>query len=134
MAIRGSCLCKTVQYEIDGLDTPVRHCHCTTCRKTHAAVYNTGAGVARERFRWISGEDKLSSYESSPGKLRRFCSKCGTHVVADSPSRPVIVVRVATLDEDPGKKPSEHIWTSETPQWLIDAEDAKAYPEWYPGR
>jgi hypothetical protein len=28
----------------------------------------------REHFRWTSGEENLLAYESSPGKLRRFCS------------------------------------------------------------
>ncbi|MGO4724774.1 MULTISPECIES: GFA family protein [unclassified Inquilinus] len=83
MPFPGSCLCGAVRYEIDGLDMPVGHCHCTTCRKAHASAFTTTAGVLREHFRWIAGEDLLRDYESSAGKLRRFCSVCGTHLVAD---------------------------------------------------
>ncbi|MCK9396122.1 MAG: GFA family protein [Methylobacter sp.] len=32
----------------------------------------------REHFRWLKGEEKLSSFESSPGKQRYFCSMCGS--------------------------------------------------------
>ncbi|HVK94148.1 MAG TPA: GFA family protein [Noviherbaspirillum sp.] len=74
--MKGSCLCKAVEYEIDRLDKPIGHCHCRTCRKAHAAAFATTAGVLREHFRWIRGQEKLSSFESSPGKLRRFCSIC----------------------------------------------------------
>ncbi len=133
MSFKGSCLCKAVRYEIDGLDTPIRHCHCVTCRKAHAASFNTSAGVARERFRWISGEDRLAAYESSPGKLRRFCSICGSHIVADYKGRPLLTLRVATLDDDPGMRPWEHIWVSHAVPWLTDGDDVQFHPEWYPG-
>ncbi len=133
MSFKGSCLCKTVQYEVDGLDTPIRHCHCTSCRKAHAAAFNSSAGVARERCRWILGEDKLSAFESSPGKLRRFCSICGTHIVAEYKDRPYLVLRAATLDSDPGARPVEHIWTSHSVPWLTDGDEVAFHGEWHPG-
>lgn len=133
MSLKGSCLCKAVRYEIEGLDTPIRHCHCVSCRKSQAASFNTSAGVDRERFRWISGEDKLTSFESSPGKLRRFCSVCGSHIVAEYPARPLVVVRIATLDDDPGQKPLEHIFVSHAVPWLTDDDTVISHAEWYPG-
>ena|ERR1700738_2977446 len=81
MSLRGSCLCKAVCYEVDQLDMPIGHCHCATCRKAHAAAFASTAGVMRDQFRWTAGEEKLSAYESSPGKLRRFCSVCGTQLM-----------------------------------------------------
>jgi ADP-ribosyl-[dinitrogen reductase] hydrolase len=101
MTLEGSCLCKAVQYEADGLDSPISHCHCMTCRKSHAAAFNTAARVARSKFRWISGEDKLTAFESSPGKFRRFCSVCGAHIVAEYRDRDYLILRIATLDDDP---------------------------------
>jgi ADP-ribosyl-[dinitrogen reductase] hydrolase len=55
-----------------------------------------------EHFRWRAGEDRLSTYESSPGKLRHFCAVCGTHLMAEHPDQPHVILRVATLDDDPG--------------------------------
>jgi len=133
MSLRGSCLCKAVQYEADGLDSPIQHCHCTTCRKSHAAAFNTAARVERARFRWLSGEDKLTSFESSPGKLRRFCSVCGAHIVAEYPNRPYLILRVATLDDDPGQQPAGHIWVSHGVPWLTDSDAVPFYEEWHPG-
>jgi len=131
--MKGSCLCGAVEYEIDSIDMPVAHCHCLTCRKAHAAPFTTGAGVMREHFRWLKGEDKLSSFESSPGKRRYFCSVCGSHPVAERVNQPHVIVRVATLDDDPGITPQMHIWTSHDVPWL-EYEDIPAYPEWQPGR
>jgi hypothetical protein len=56
--------------------------------------------------------DILSAFESSPGRVRRFCSVCGTHIVAERGDQPHVVLRVATLDDDPDVKPLVHIWTS----------------------
>ena len=132
MSLRGSCLCGAVQYEIDGIDLPVRHCHCVTCRKAQGAAFASTAGVARESFRWISGEDRLVAYELSPGKFRRFCSTCGSHIISEYPDRRYVMLRVATLDDDPGVRPSEHIWVSHSAPWLKDPKTVAYHDEWYP--
>jgi len=131
--MRGSCLCNIVEYEIDSIDKPIAMCHCQTCRKANASAFVPSAGVKREHFRWIKGQEKLTSYESSPGKLRHFCSVCGSHVVAERASQPHVIVRVATLDEDPGVVPAAHIWTSHDVPWL-KYEEAPSFAEWQDGR
>ncbi len=132
--MKGSCLCGAVEYEVDQLDMPIGHCHCRTCRKAHAAAFASTVGVMRKHFRWLRGEDKLSSFESSPGKLRRFCSICGSHLVAERTAQAHVILRVATLDEDPKAKPTMHIWRSHDVSWLQDPEGIPSYSEWQPGR
>jgi ADP-ribosyl-[dinitrogen reductase] hydrolase len=133
VSLKGSCLCGAVRYEVDRLDMPIGHCHCATCRKAQGSAYATTAGVLREHFRWTAGEGTLSTYESSPGKLRRFCSVCGSHLMAERPAQPHVILRVATLDDDPGIRPDKHIWTSHDVPWLTDAGDVPHFPEWPPG-
>ncbi|MHB1331702.1 MAG: GFA family protein [Sulfuriferula sp.] len=130
--MRGACLCGAVVYEVKQLDMPIVHCHCQTCRKAHAAAYVPSAGVNRTHFRWLQGEEKLSSFESSPGKQRYFCSVCGTHILAERPAQPHVILRVATLDEDPGTQPAMHIWCSHDVSWLQDNEAVLTYQEWQP--
>jgi ADP-ribosyl-[dinitrogen reductase] hydrolase len=134
MTLKGSCLCGAVRYQVNRLDMPIAHCHCMTCRKAHAAGYTSTAGVMREHFRWTTGEDRLSTYESSPGKLRHFCSVCGTHLMAERPAQPHVILRVATLDDDPGVTPALHIWTSHDAPWLAESEEVPRHPQWPPGR
>lgn len=76
----------------------------------------------------------LSSFESSPSKLRRFCSTCGTHLLAERSGQQHVVLRLATLDDDPGVRPSLAIWTSHDVPWLGDRADLARYAEWEPDR
>jgi ADP-ribosyl-[dinitrogen reductase] hydrolase len=45
-----------------------------------------------------------------------------------------VIVRVATLDDDPGLKPAMHIWRAHDVGWLQDGEDVPSFQEWQPGR
>jgi ADP-ribosyl-[dinitrogen reductase] hydrolase len=124
MTLQRSCLCGVVRYELDQLDMPIAHCHCMTCRKAHSAAYVSTAGVVRGHFCCTAGTERLATSELSAGKLRRrFCSACGSHLLAERPGRPHVMLRVATLDDDPGKRPAMHIWTSYDELWLTDRED-----------
>ena len=71
----------------------------------------------RDDFRWLSGQQLLSFYESSPGKRRHFCSKCGSQLIAEWVAKPAVIVRMGCLDDDPGSRPVAHIWRSEGACW-----------------
>lgn len=127
--MKGSCLCGAVAYEADRLSGPIFHCHCATCRKSHGAAFASTARVAREDFRWTRGQATLGAYESSPGKIRHFCTACGAHLMAHWVDRPQVILRVATLDDDPGARPTAHIHVSHDVPWLVDGPDVVAYPD-----
>ena len=130
--MRGSCLCGQVEYEVTQLDSPIRHCSCRTCRKAHAAAFNTSAGVQREHFKWRKGTEVLKSFESSPGKRRYFCGNCGSQLVAQRNGSEMFILRVATLNDDPGQRPEAQIWASDEVPWLEHGPQIPSYPEWTP--
>ena len=132
--MKGSCLCGTVEYEILQLDSPIAHCACRTCRKAHAAAFNSSAAVSRGNFSWRKGQENLKHYESSPGKRRYFCANCGSHIVAERAGQPNLILRVATLDDDPGVTPACLIWQSHEAAWLEYGSRIPSFPEWQPGR
>lgn len=128
MTTPGSCLCGAVQYEIDELASPIGFCHCQTCQKAHAAAAAPTARVRHDNFRWLAGSELVKGYESSPGKVRHFCSQCGSHIVATRAGEDECILRVATLDADPEVRPVVHIWTSHDVSWLV-SEDLPMIPE-----
>jgi hypothetical protein len=119
---------------VTALDSPIRHCACRVCRKAHAAAFNTSASVRAAHFRWLRGEEGLRAYESSPGKKRYFCGHCGTQLVARHDGSEIVILRVATLDDDPGRRPVCSIWASDEVPWLARDPALPAFAEWAPDR
>jgi len=131
--MKGSCLCGAVEYQVDGLAGPIVHCHCHSCQKAHAAAFASTARANRADFRWLRGERRLGAYASSPGKLRRFCKRCGSHLVAEWVDEPQVIIRVATLDDDPGIRPEAHIWVASQLPWLTDGPETHTSAEFPAG-
>jgi hypothetical protein len=131
--LSGSCLCGDVAYEIDGALGPLGHCHCRTCRKAHSAAFATTARVERPRFRWTRGEGSVASFESTPGKRRFFCPRCGSQLMAAWDGAPYVILRVGSLDSDPVGRPAVHIWTSEKAPWHEITDGLPQLAEGLPG-
>src|SRR5262245_8800805 len=74
---QGSCLCGGVRYELEGAASSLLHCHCARCRKHHGAPFASFVQIEPQRLRWLSGEERLLSYPSSPARQRRSCTVCG---------------------------------------------------------
>jgi len=73
--------------------------------------------VPREKFRWTRGEEILTDFESSPGKFRRFCSRCGSQIVAERVAQPTVLLRLGCLDTPLADRPKVHIWRSLGAPW-----------------
>jgi hypothetical protein len=116
--LEGSCLCGGVKYEAQGPLTAMARCHCTQCRKASGAEFATNANVAAEHFRIVAGEELLARFESSPGKVRVFCGRCGSPLFKRDESRPGLVrLRLGSLDSDIDERPLAHIFVGEKPSW-----------------
>lgn len=115
--IKGSCLCRKVTYEISGEVGDIVHCHCITCRKAHGAAFSSVASVPLESFQ-LTGKNKLSSFESSPGKVRHFCANCGTQIYAIREGACHIILRLGSLDDEILSKEVSHIWVSQKANWF----------------
>lgn len=132
--LEGSCFCGAVAYEADGLSTPIGHCHCRTCQKTHSAAFATTARTPYEGFAWTRGAYIVANIESSPGKLRWFCPKCGTHLVAEKPAEKVRILRIGSIDSPLPSKPVVHIWTSHKADFFDFGDGLPQFEEFPPGR
>jgi hypothetical protein len=125
--IRGSCLCGAVAYEIEGELSDLVHCHCSMCRKIHGAAFGTYASVPRGAFRFVRGEAKLASYRSSGPITRTFCGTCGSTLQFIRDGRATLSIAVGTLDTDPGRRATRHIWTKDKAPWWHITDDLPRY-------
>jgi hypothetical protein len=127
--LSGSCLCGSVVYEVDAPAGPIVHCHCQTCRKAHGSAFSSVTNVPRERFRFVKGEELLRAFESSPGKLRKFCTLCGSHIVAERVNQPTVLVRLGCLDTPIDDRPRAHIWRSDAANWYDPKLELPEFPQ-----
>ena len=122
--ITGRCLCGSVRYEISGAPLAMYHCHCSQCRRASGASFTTNLLVPTASFALVAGEDALGSFESSPGKRRFFCSRCGSPIFSASDATPQLrSVRGGTLDGDPGVRPGHHIHVGSRAPWVEIGDD-----------
>ena len=122
--ITGSCHCGAVKFEVTSEILAFQHCHCHTCRRIHGTVYSSSAVVERAGFAITQGQDALTEYESSPGKKRCFCSRCSSPIYAYRDAEPrFVVLRMGTVDGDPGARPTRHIWVSHQAPWYEILDD-----------
>jgi len=114
----GSCLCGSVSFRIEGKVGPVGYCHCSQCRKATGTAFAANADVQRSAITFVSGQDGVREYESSPGKFRAFCTRCGSPVYGRQTSQPdVLRVRLGTLDQDPDRRALVHVWVGSKAPW-----------------
>ena len=142
-AIRGSCLCGGIKFEIGGPLMRPLNCHCTFCRKQQGAAFRSRARVLRSDFKWVQGEELVTYFEATPGYRRGFCRVCGSPIIngaePHSPfvqSHPQVLteygIALALLDDDPGVRPEAHCFVRSKAPWFEITDDLPQYPEYPP--
>jgi len=102
--MKGSCLCKSIQYEVDTIEPQMAHCHCQMCRKWHGAAFASYGEAKPENFRWLKG---ASSFDN--GGLIEFA--------------------LGTLDEVIDDRPDANIFTNYKADWFEITDNLPVYKE-----
>lgn len=131
----GQCLCGEVKIEICGAITDIIHCHCSLCRKSSGTAYATNGFVSSAEFSVVEGEQWLRAFSLKQGRLRHFCSNCGSPVYSSSAADPGrIRIRLGILDSEIIERPGSHNFVSSKASWdNLDAELPR-YDSHEPGR
>ncbi len=130
---KGQCLCGQIQYEVDEIGPKLGHCHCSMCRKFHGAAFATLAEAKIEDFRWVMGEEHLSTFLATNGTQRKFCKHCGSSLifVPSNDSGQLVEFSLGTLDTNISNRPDAHIFTDSKACWF---EISDALPQFTQGR
>jgi hypothetical protein len=129
--ITGGCMCGAVRYEASGDPLSVIFCHCESCRKHTGAPVVTLAGFKKDQVRYTAGE--RATYESSPGVLRGFCSRCGTPLTWEGDGDelgPLVEIHVGTTDNATKLAPQLHVHFAERIPWFEVSDNLPRYHEW----
>ena len=126
--LSGHCECRRVRYEVDGEINDFSHCHCSQCRRLHGAAFATFVGVARDKFRYLSGESDTMAYASSDTHDRVFCAVCGSNIMVDLTTEPdSLYLSMSALDGNPPCPPGYHIYVGSKAPWHEISDDLPQY-------
>ena len=116
--LEGGCLCSGVRFAIDGKLGPAGYCHCKQCQRASGSAFAANAPARTRYFRLLSGSELVCEYESSPGKFRAFCRRCGSPLYSRRDREPELRrIRLGTLDGDPGRRPLAHVFVGSKAPW-----------------
>lgn len=130
--LEGSCLCGGIAFEISGKIGALGACHCSMCRKVSGSAFAVFAMVRSKYFRFTRGEDLVRRYESSPGRHRCFCGRCGAtlgEIDLDAPSFPIAA---GLLDGDPGRRLAGHEYVGSKAEWYAIEDSLPRHDEGFP--
>ncbi len=125
----GSCLCGSIAYEVDKIESQMSHCHCSMCRKFHGSAFSTFGEAKVGNFRWIKGEELLASYKANNGAVRRFCKVCGSSMTfsASGDTSKLIEFSLGTLDSKIDLHPDAHVYIKSKVAWFEVCDDLPQY-------
>ena len=126
----GSCLCGDVTWEIDGEILMMTNCHCSMCRKSHGGAYGSYISVASADFKWLSGEQNIRNYKSSPQGLRPFCPRCGSLVAAAMPDGESAFMPIGNMEGDIDATLGSHVFAASKAPWFEITDTANQFDEY----
>ena len=132
---KGGCLCGKVRFEISGAVENIVYCHCSRCRKAQGSAFATNGNVDVDKFSFITGEQEMTGYESTPGQTKYFCRHCSSPIISKSITAPDKVrVRLGVIESDISERPAAHIFVSSKADWEAINDDLPQYEAYEPER
>ncbi len=112
MKLEGRCYCGNIRYVAEGEPMLQAQCHCRECQYITGGAPNTFIVMPAAGHKYTRGTPKaFTRSDLERAVTREFCPDCGTHLATKPPGRPVVVVKVGTLDDPKQFMPQMAIFT-----------------------
>jgi hypothetical protein len=110
---QGSCFCGAVKLTVTGAPVGMGYCHCDSCRHWSAGPVNGFSLWAPDNVKVTQGEAEIATYAKTDNSHRKWCKKCGGHLMTDHPGMKLVDVYASIL---PSLKfePGLHVFYGET--------------------
>lgn len=97
MTYAGSCFCGAVKIETSGAPEAMGYCHCTSCRSWSGGPVNAFSLWKPAAVRITSGVQHVQTFTKTPLSERKYCVKCGGHLMTNHPPLGLVDVFAATI-------------------------------------
>lgn len=128
MASKGQCLCGSVKFTLQLLQSAVHVCHCGMCRKWGAGGPAITADCTNVAF---DVDEGLAWYDSSEWAQRGFCQRCGSSLFYRMKDESVTYmnVSVAVLERSDDIVIQDHIYVDHKPPYYDFADNCPRLTE-----
>jgi len=93
----GHCFCGAVTIEVTGEPAAMGYCHCRSCRSWSGGPVNAFSLWKPEAVRITEGAQNVETFAKTPLSQRKYCKKCGGHLMTNHPPLDLIDVFTATI-------------------------------------
>jgi hypothetical protein len=94
---KGTCFCGAIGIEVTGAPEGMGYCHCQSCRTWSAGPVNAFTLWKPEAVAITKGANDLGSFSKTPKSDRKYCRKCGGHVMTVHPTFGLVDVYAAVI-------------------------------------
>lgn len=121
---QGSCLCRTVSFEILGEFQKFYLCHCMYCQKDTGSAHAANLVSGTAKLIWIKGEDNIQTFVlPSTRHTKSFCKTCGSGVPSLHLEGKMLIVPAGSLNCEITLRPDAHIFYSSKSSWEENLEN-----------
>ena len=132
MTYTAQCLCRGISFRIDGELAPIQICHCSQCRHAQGAAFAANIPVDESAVHFDSSRELMTEYESTPGKKRAFCQRCGSPIYSRRDNLPgVLRIRAGLINEPLATKIGFHAYVDSKANWYEIGDEAPQHAEGY---
>lgn len=93
----GACFCGSVRLRVTGEPAAMGYCHCSSCRSWSAGPVNAFSLWQPANVKVTAGADQIATFAKTPASERKWCKKCGGHLMTAHPAWNLVDVYVATI-------------------------------------
>lgn len=124
--LTGKCYCGAVAYEVEDAFVYAANCHCSNCRRTTGSAFKPFAGIERQKFAVVKGEDGLLIFGDAENH-NGHCKDCGSLLYSLVREAAWVHVAMGTLVDAPTIRPTHHIFVGSKAPWYEITDDLPQY-------
>jgi hypothetical protein len=102
-----------VEFTVTGEPVAMGYCHCESCRVWSAGPVNAFTLWKPDAVKITRGAEHIGDFQKTERSIRKWCKRCGGHLLTEHPTWGVVDVYAAIIPELTFK-PSVHVNYQET--------------------
>ena len=126
--ITGQCNCGAVSFSIDATMSDVYVCHCSLCRRSTGSAGIAVGVVAKETFRWLTGEEQIKTWRKPNHDWQTsFCRCCGSPLPGtNDDQRMYVPVSLLTTGTE-NLRVAHHMFVGSKAEWEEIGDDGQQH-------